>query len=310
MGTVRSRRSVRSLLFCCAATAAWCAPLVAQSTSTLSVTLLPASAAAGGMGHAHPLTQGSADLLFYAPGLVGEASGIAATFSSAAETGALVAFAGAADWFGGAVALGVLNATYATSAGALARWEADLALQGPGTASETAVSVGYGREVGPVHAGVAARLLAVRAGGGSDRGAAFDVGAGIDLPFGTASVAVQDVGADLDLAGQAVELPTRVSLAAATDRRPVGPLDLMAAAALDVRRGGDVRPGGGVEVSYSPVQGRTFFARAGYGQPVGDDPASGWTLGAAFRGDRIGVDYAWGRVDDERTVHRVGLRWW
>ncbi|MFT5433083.1 MAG: hypothetical protein ACI9OJ_003788 [Myxococcota bacterium] len=286
-------------------------PAVGQSSSPSAV-VFPASAAAAGLGDAFPLATGGADVLFYHPGALNLANGVTATFSAATKSGSLFSAAGAMDWFGGTVVVGMQNGTYGAAesgAGGLGQTEADLARGGPVTASESTLSVGYGHEVGPVLMGVTGRLLSVRAGNTADRGAALDLGAAFDAGFGVAALSVQTVGSGLELGADAVDLPTRVSLGVATRRRPLGPLDIMAAGAVDRLRGGDFRPGGGIELSYWPVQGRTFAGRIGYDHATPGDPASGLTLGGALMGDDFSLDYAWGRVNDDQSVHRISLGW-
>lgn len=284
--------------------------LLAQAR-TPSVVVFPASVAAAALGDAYPLATGAADVLFYAPGAINGAAGVSTAFSASAKPGSLFSAAGAMGWLGGTVAVGLQNGTYGSSAAGadgLARHEAELGAGGPYTTSETALSVGYGRDVGPVDLGLTGRLMSVRSGGRHDRGGAVDVGASLDAGFGVAAFSVRALGAQLEL-DEAVDLPTTISLGFATRRRPLGPLDILAAAAVDRLRGGDFRPGGGIEVSYWPVQGRTFAARVGYDHAVDPDPASGLTLGGAFMGDDIRVDYAWARVDSGQSVHRLGVSW-
>lgn len=286
-------------------------PAVGQS-ETPSVAVFPASAAAAGMGDAFPLATGGADVLFYHPGALNLANGVTATFSGSGKSGSLFSTAGAMDWFGGTVVVGMQNRTYGvmfSGADGLAQSEWELARGGGVTYSESALSVGYGHEVGPLLMGATGRLLTVRAGETFDRGAAFDVGAAYNAGIAVAALSVQAVGPGLELGTEDVNLPTRVSLGIATRRRPLGPLDVMAAGAIDRLRGGDFRPGGGVELSYWPVQGRTFAARFGYDHPIEGDPASGLTLGGALMGDDFSLDYAWARINDDQTVHRIGVSW-
>jgi len=286
-------------------------PLVGQSP-TPSVIVFPASAAAAALGDAFPLTTGGADVVFYHPGALNGAEGVSATFSASAKPGSIISAAGAMDWFGGTVVVGLQNGTYGTDnpgSRGLAPNEAAIGAGGRFTASETALSVGYGHAVGPVDLGVTGKLLSVRSGPAHDRALAVDFGTAVDFGFGVAALSAQTIGSGLELDGADIGLPSRISLGAATRRRPLGPLDIVVAAALDRLRGGDFRPGAGVELSYWPVQGRTFVGRIGYDHAVGNDPARGLTLGGALTGDDFGLDYAWGRVDDGLSVHRIGVRW-
>lgn len=280
-------------------------------TPALSTIVFPASAAAAGLGDAYPLATGGADVLFYHPGALGGANGITTTYSSSSAAAGLLSAAGAVNWFGGKVAIGLQTASYSSAAGGatgLAQTESGLGMAGAATTSETALSVGFAHEVGPVDVGVTGRVLSVRSGSTFDRGAAFDVGAAYDAGAVVAALSVQALGPEMALGSDPVATPTRVSLGVASRRRPIGPLDIMFAAALDRLHGGHFRPGGGIEISYWPVQGRTFAARIGYDGPVNDEPARSLTLGGALTGDDFSFDYAWGELDG-RNVHRVGVSW-
>lgn len=286
-------------------------PVLAQ-TPTASSSGFPASAAAAALGDAFPLATGGAEVVFYHPGGVGRAAGVAMNMSASARPGANFSAAGAMNWFGGTVAVGIQNASYGAGtpgADGLAEHEVDLGRNGPNTASETAVSVAFAHEVGPIDLGVTGRLFSVRSGGTQDRAAAVDVGGALDVGVGVAALSVRALGPNLELGPDEVSLPTTVSLGFGTRRRPVGPIDIMLSAAVDRLDDGDFRPGGGVELSYWPVQGRTFAARFGYDHATPGDPASGFTMGGALMGDDFNLDYAWGRLDDDQSVHRFGVSW-
>ena len=72
---------------------------------------------------------------------------------------------------------------------------------------------------------------------------------------------------------------------------------------------GTVTPGGGIDVSWWPVQGRRFVGRVGVRRVPDDDPLRMWTLGAAFEGDEIVLEYAYQDSEDEGALHRLGVRW-
>jgi len=287
--------------------------LEAQTSAEGPVVLsLPSSARAAAFGNAYPLASGSADVVFYHPALLDGVSGVAASWSASAETGSLSSVAGATEWFGGDIGLSVRTARYRTGApgsAGLARVEADLRAGGLQGVSETVVTLTHARELGPVLLGASAHLVDLSALAGYDRGAAFDLGAALDIGFGNLALSARSLGGDLDLGSDAVRLPTTLSLGLGTRARPTGPFDLSAAASVDRLRAGDLRPGAGLEVAWWPIQGRTFAGRIGYGRPIDEDPAGGLTLGAAFRGDRISIEYAWGTVETDAPVHRFGLAW-
>ncbi len=81
-----------------------------------------------------------------------------------------------------------------------------------------------------------------------------------------------------------------------------------AAAEIGRRADGEVVPGGGLEVAWWPVQGRTFVGRIGYRRmpEPGVDPL---TLGAGFEGDDFRIEYAWQGADGDDAVHSFGIRW-
>ena len=96
-------------------------------------------------------------------------------------------------------------------------------------------------------------------------------------------------------------------LAAASRQAQVGPLDVSLALSVSHWEDGTVVPGGGAEISYWPVPGRTFFARIG-GRYVDDSDIRPLTLGAGFSADQISIDYAFGDFDGGDAVHRFGIR--
>jgi hypothetical protein len=136
---------------------------------------------------------------------------------------------------------------------------------GPVAASEIVATLGYGRVIKGFRLGVAAKVLEQRIGSSRDATAAFDIGL-VRRVFGiTWGVAAQNLGPGLSTGtgGPDVPLPHRVTLAASTSTRPVGPLDLLATAAVSRRRDGEFIPAGGIEISWWPIIGRTFTGRIG-----------------------------------------------
>jgi hypothetical protein len=119
---------------------------------------------------------------------------------------------------------------------------------------------------------------------------------------------VRNLGPERSLDGVDVRLPTDVTLGWGGYGRPLGPLDLGAAAALGRRADGEVVFGGGLELGYWPVQGRTFVARVGV-RNVPEGEASPVTFGGSFWGDRLVLEYAFQPVDDADGLHRVTLGW-
>ena len=169
-------------------------------------------------------------------------------------------------------------------------------------------AVGYRRDVKfGIEMGAVAKVVVQSAGGVSGRTGAFDVG--LSQGFGrlTAALTVQNMGPGLELGGRHRDLPLRVVLGAGTGgRAPVGPLDIGAAAQIAYERGGEIVPGGGIEIAYWPIQRRVFIVRIGAVRVVdGDDLPL--TFGAGFEGDRIRLDYGYGNRDPVTGPHRFGV---
>jgi hypothetical protein len=138
---------------------------------------------------------------------------------------------------------------------------------------------------------------------------ATDVASGLNVGPLTVGLSVQNLGRGMEVGTVNVPLPDRVTLGAAlSSPMPVGPFDMLAAVAVGRDTYGELFGGGGVEVSYWPVSGRTFSLRVGE-HVRGGDAASRLTLGGGFTGDRIGVDYGFESHGDRGDVHRIGVRW-
>ena len=167
------------------------------------------------------------------------------------------------------------------------------------------------RMVRGVWVGASASFVTPELSGGG--GAAFDVGAAVrqfGLVFG---LAAQNLGRDFTVDAITHQLPRRVSLGVTWPGTSIGPyLDLSAVAAVSRERGGAVIPKGAVELSYEPVSGWTFTARAGVRRVVanaGELRQSAFTFGGTFALDRVSVDYAFlPAAGGGRASHSLGLR--
>ena len=89
-------------------------------------------------------------------------------------------------------------------------------------------------------------------------------------------------------------------------RRPVGPLDIGGAVQVARAGGGEIVPGGGVEIAYWPIVRRVFIVRIGAARVVEGDGLP-VTFGAGFEGDRIRVDYSYSEHEPMVGAHRVGI---
>ena len=157
--------------------------------------------------------------------------------------------------------------------------------------------------------GVAAKYVEERVTDDRAGGVVFDIGASKSLSLlnSTVGVAVQHLGPRLDVAGRREELPAQLALGIATAPKGLGKwVDIGGTAELDVRRDGELFPRGGVELSYSPIEGVTFTGRAGGRRPQlrEERPV---TAGAGFTVDRFTLDYGWETLR-AGAGHRLTIR--
>lgn len=222
------------------------------------------------------------------------------------------------EWMGGSVSVGMAILHHGSSPDFDIGRERDLtpaerdrlaaAARLRRTSTEFVGVVGYTREsVFGIDLGAAAKVVGQSAGGYGDRVGALDLGVSRGFGRVTAALTVQNLGPDLELAGRPVPLPRRLVLGAGTrGRTPVGPLDIGAAAQVAYERGGEIVPGGGVEIAYWPIQRRVFIVRLGAVRVVEGDGLP-VTFGAGFEGDRIRVDYGFSERDPVVGPHRIGV---
>ena len=277
-----------------------------------AVVELPSSTRAMALGGAYQLGANDVDLLFGNPALLQRARGMSLGVHVLGGASLAATLATAVEGFGGGVGAGLQVMEHRRSApealsGARSGGLDPFLREGVIGVSELAATLGYGRNLFGTRVGVAAKLVDQRIQSHRDASWALDLGVSRDLEGFTLGVALQDLGADLDVNGPA-DLPTRVTVGAGRYGYPLGPLDLGAAAAVTLRDDGEVVPGGGIELGYYPVTGRTFVARVG-ARRVPEGEALPLTFGGAYWGDNLVLEYAFQAVDGEDGVHRVSVGW-
>jgi hypothetical protein len=286
------------------------APAAAQDLAPI-VTRLPASTRALALGGAFPVGARDSDGVFYNAAFGEALRALSVGVQRYGAEATLVTASGGGEWWNGTVAFGVMAVEYGASdaqdeAGAGAREPAPGLGGGPAVA-EQAVAVAYARTVRGIRAGITGKLMGKRHDRSRGETVAADLAVGMPAGPVFVGLAVRDAGRALRLAGETHALPARVALNAATLAAPVGPLDVALAAFAEQRLDRNQTSAGlGGEVSWWPLWGRTFSARAGVRGADGD--TSPFSFGAGFTGDRIAIDWAYRDLEGPGT-HRISLRW-
>jgi hypothetical protein len=173
----------------------------------------------------------------------------------------------------------------------------------------TVTTVGAAIRFKGIRWGAAAKFVQLVERSEKEDGLAFDIGAQRQIGVFATGLSVQNLGSDLDVRQDELELPTRVTLAAESQLRPVGAfIDLGAAAALAVDRDGEILPALAGQVLYTPLDGWTFTARAGVRRPAPASNQRPVTGGLGITLDRLTIDYAVEGVKNGDAVHRIGVR--
>lgn len=285
---------------------------------------LPASTRALALGDAFQLASRDADVVFYHPGRLGRAQGISASYQRFYTKGTLASFSAGTSWFGGGVAVGLQQLSYeedydqegsqfsldSTQPPYGSPYDEGLLREEGGLGvSETVLSMGYGKTIMGLEAGIVGKLVERRKGSGKAGTAAVDLGVSTDSGPFTMAFSVQNLGPAMTLGGQEIDLPTRFILGASSESAQVGPLDVALTAALNYRLDADVVPGIGLEVGYWPVNGRTFVGRVGYRYRSDEFTAIPVTFGGAFYGDDLVLEYAFQGFDEGDPSHRFSIGW-
>jgi hypothetical protein len=291
------------------------AALDAQPAGALpAATFLPGSTRAMALGDAYMMDAGHADALFYHPALLTEASGFGLDLQRWGPEGTAAAASGAMEWLGGGIGIGLRTLQYSApgpGAAAAPGGQDHLFERGAEPSSELIATIGYARETFfEIDLGVGVDFADVRVGGSHESGVLVDVGVSREVGPVVVGLTAHDIGSKpISDHGSA---PSRVALGAGGYGHELGIFDLGYAATVGYDEADEtVTWGGGVEVGYWPVQGRTFVARVGvHDVPDGSD-RSPLTTGFAFWGDDITIEWAWHPFADasDGGTHRFGVRW-
>ncbi len=273
---------------------------------------LPVSARTLALGNA-TVVSNDADALFGNPALLIVARGMSASvqsYGSAATGGALANLTAIGSTF---VGVGVQHLAWrAPSAdyeAALFPGATRLSDGGLVSAGSSAFTLGLARTVKGLRLGASVKFAEDRLGDAGDGTVAFDLG--LVRPMGPTSLSIvaQNLGVGPRLGGVSGTLPRRIGVGIGTSPFAFGDhWDLVGQAQLTLEGDLFVRPAGGMELLYVPVEGVAVAFRHGFRLPRERDESL-VTAGAGFTLDRVSLDYAMEPMRGGRPVsHRVGVR--
>ncbi len=274
---------------------------------------LPSSARLLAMANAG-LAGNDGDALLYNPGALNGARGMAVSLQRYGDNGNAGALGTVSTVGSLSVAVAAQFASYNAPAGS--RWNdvvkpgaTTLSDAGTVAASSSAFTVGVGRTVKGYRVGAAVKYAEDRFGAAHDGTVAFDLG--FVMPMGPANLAfvAQNLGAGLRLGGAKGPLPRKIGLGWGGGLFPIGEhLDLGAQMQVTLEGNSFVRPAGGVELGFVPIEGVSLVVRNGMRLPRERDE-SFVTGGLGLVVDRFSVDYAIEPFRGGRpAAHRIGLR--
>jgi hypothetical protein len=307
------RLSFCALLICIASTAA------AQDLPGPPILQLPGSTRSLALGGAYMINGADPDAIFFNPVLLQNARGISLSAQRYGSASTLSSFAFTTDV---GLGIGVRVLDYAPGPSLdFDQFGSPLALgnRGFNSAGEVEGVVGYTRTVKKIRLGVAGKWVQHWSANRGAGAASFDVGGTVN-PFNWMSVAlsVQNIGDGIEMRGITHAFDTRALLLVSTRTKVVGPLDVALAGRMSAGEGSDPQGGVGVETSYYPFVGLTFFARAGgrFGtravalntSGITEAEESHFTAGAGMTYNRVSLDYAWEPFSGAPDAHRVGIR--
>jgi hypothetical protein len=290
------------------------AAAVGQAQDVLPlVQQLPGSARAMALGDAYAMDSGHADAIFYHPALLGGARGMGLEVQRWSGNSSSAAASAAFEFLGGGIGIGLRSLQFGAQRGASPApgGQDHLFVLGEAPVSERIATIGYGRPSAffGLDFGVAVDLVDERVDGIRQSVVLVDLGLSTEVGPVTMGLTIADIG-DKPIV-EARKGPGRILLGAGAYGRQVGIFDLGFAAKVGFDDD-EMVFGGGVELGYWPIQGRTFVARLGFQDVPDASEALPLTTGFAFQGDDITVEWAFRPFGDGAPnggSHRFALRW-
>ena len=196
------------------------APSAAQTRERGPIVLeLPASTRALALGNSFALGFSDSDAVFYHPGLLNRAQGLAVSLQRFTANGTLTALSTGRSWLGGGVALGVQQLSYkAPGEGSMAANdildlpadEGSLREDGEVGVSESVISAGYGRTFMGARMGLVGKLVEQRVGSRKAGTVAVDLGLALTPGPITVGFAVQNLGPEMTIGGEGIQNNVRI----------------------------------------------------------------------------------------------------
>jgi hypothetical protein len=285
----------------------------AQAGEGPIVLRLPNSARIAAMGNAG-VASSDGDALLYNPGMLSASRGAALSvqrYGSNATAGAFgSATVSGTFTYGFGVQFLDWRAMPVAYAQAVEAGASHLSDSGAIAASSTAFTVGIARTIKGLRLGVGVKYAEERFGAVHDGTVAVDLGVTRPAGPGAIGIVVQNLGAGVRFNGEKGTLPRRIGIGFGGGMFPFNEyFDLGAQMQLTVE-GDDwfVRPAGGVELGYVPIEGVAIVLRTGLRLPrEPDEPLV--TGGLGLNVDRFSLDYAMEPFRGGRPVsHRLGVR--
>ena len=225
----------------------------------------------------------------------------------------LAAASGAVPAFGGTLGIGLRGLDYGTVAEVIPDTANFGGQRGVATgrevsATEFALSIGYGRSLRRLRLGATASYARQQIADLSGAVASLDVGVATTLAHGIiVAGAVQQLGGPLRLASTASDQPRTIHVGASLPITRGGFGALVSGEGV-VRREGEVQPRGGLEASWQTANGVRLVARGGLQGGHADDLFLPVRYGAGIAGAHMSLDYAYqGMRTMGSATHRVGI---
>lgn len=286
--------------------------LAAQGPDTAPFILtLPAGTRAQALGHAGvALTDPEA--VYVNPAQILGARGVSLAWNGYRSAGNLLTLATAMTVFGGGVGLGTQRLEFfvpTESSATPTGGEAGLTRDDDVLATSTSAALGYARTYRGFRIGVSTMYVEQRMP--DERTSAAAANIGIAKSFGGGlwvGFAAQNLGTTFDVGDTAYDFARRYTLGAAFQGYPLWTwFDVGASVALPVYEDGSVLPGGGVELSYVPLDGIVITGRLG-ARAVRHRAEFPLTSGASIGFDNFILEYAFQSFDYPGYAHRFGVR--